>query len=98
MQKCSKIKKKMLTQQANLNWGNKFDKQIGFSFLWKKLKEIFTKTKKPVIGHNMFYDLLFMVHNFEKNLTVNDYYEFKQILHKEIFPMIYDTKLLAQER
>ena len=44
----------------------------------------------------MFYDLLFLVHNLQRELKKTDYKAFKDIL-RESFPIIYDTKLLAKE-
>jgi poly(A)-specific ribonuclease len=61
------------------------------------LKEIIVRDKKPVIGHNMFFDLLFLVHNLERPLLDDDYFEFKNILHKDLFPIIFDTKLLSMD-
>lgn len=45
----------------------------------------------------MFYDLLFLIHNLEKPLSKDDYFNFKHILYKETFPILYDTKLLSIE-
>lgn len=89
------MKKKMLSQKNNKDLEKIFHQKIGFSYLWKLLKEIIVRDKKPLIGHNMFYDLLFLINNMEKSLTAEDYFEFKNTLHKEVFPIIFDTKLLS---
>ena len=58
----------------------------GFMEIFRLLKVY----KKPLIGHNVFFDLLFLYQKFYKNLP-NCYYEFKRELHKT-FPIIFDTK------
>ena len=58
----------------------------GFSSVFNMLVEL----KKPLLGHNMFYDLLLMYEKFYEPLPVQ-YVDFKQQLHS-LFPLIVDTK------
>ncbi|XP_023229541.1 poly(A)-specific ribonuclease PNLDC1-like [Centruroides sculpturatus] len=46
--------------------------------------------KKPMVGHNLMLDLLFLYHHFYKPLP-KKYSEFKKNIHK-LFPVIFDTK------
>lgn len=51
------------------------------------------KSGKPVVGHNCFLDLLFMVQSFNTNLESKSFTEFKQAA-LESFGVVYDTKHL----
>ena len=51
------------------------------------------KTKKPIVGHNMLLDLLHLYKAFYEPLP-DSVDEFKQTIHS-LFPVIYDTKLMA---
>ncbi|KZC12235.1 Poly(A)-specific ribonuclease PARN-like domain-containing protein 1 [Dufourea novaeangliae] len=64
---------------------------IGFSKVFKLL----TSTRKPIIGHNVLLDLMFMHQQFYKPLPCS-YREFKSTIHS-LFPQIYDTKFLASQ-
>ncbi|XP_073983043.1 pre-piRNA 3'-exonuclease trimmer-like isoform X3 [Rhodnius prolixus] len=64
---------------------------LGFTEVFKLLM----KSKKPLVGHNLLYDLLIMYHQFYQDLPPS-YNSFKSTLH-EMFPEIYDTKLMAFE-
>uniref|UniRef100_A0A023EY28 Putative polya-specific ribonuclease parn-like domain-containing protein 1 n=1 Tax=Triatoma infestans TaxID=30076 RepID=A0A023EY28_TRIIF len=63
----------------------------GFSKLFKLL----ATSKKPLVGHNLLFDLLIMYNQFYQQLPSN-YTTFKSTVH-EMFPQIYDTKLMAFE-
>ncbi|ESL05358.1 hypothetical protein TRSC58_06996 [Trypanosoma rangeli SC58] len=63
---------------------------LGFRELWKCL----TKCKKPIVGHNFFLDIMFMMHMHETKLPM-EYEEFKKQVHT-LFPCIYDTKTLSK--
>ncbi|KOC67680.1 Poly(A)-specific ribonuclease PARN-like domain-containing protein 1 [Habropoda laboriosa] len=62
---------------------------IGFSKVFKLL----SSCKKPIVGHNMLLDLMFIYQQFYKPLP-DSYKEFKDNIHS-LFPQIYDTKLLS---
>ena len=73
---------------------NKLNSLLGFAHTWKQIKEIVKQKKIPVVGHNFFPDLLFLYGHLEKKLT-RKYTAFKDNLTKNVFPLVYDTKLLA---
>jgi poly(A)-specific ribonuclease len=51
------------------------------------------KSKKPVVGHNVKFDLCFLYHQFFKELP-ETYEKFTNSMHKEFFATCYDTKVL----
>ena len=65
--------------------------ELGFSIFIEYLisKEI------PIIGHNIYMDLMFIYDKLIDDLP-EDFYEYKQSIHK-FFPIIYDTKTIATE-
>jgi hypothetical protein len=63
-----------------------FQKAMGFSLVFKKLIEC----KKPMVGHNCFFDLLFLLRWFDGPLN-SDFRSLRQRL-KNTFPVIFDTK------
>ncbi|XP_053994436.1 pre-piRNA 3'-exonuclease trimmer-like [Hylaeus volcanicus] len=67
------------------------DCYIGFSKVFKLL----TDAKKPIVGHNVFLDLMFIHKQFYRPLP-NKYIEFKNNIHT-LFPQIYDTKFMSIE-
>mmetsp|Transcript_102272 Transcript_102272/g.305372 ORF Transcript_102272/g.305372 Transcript_102272/m.305372 type:complete len:555 (-) Transcript_102272:70-1734(-) len=66
-----------------------YAQKIGFLRVFKALSE----AKKPLIGHNCMYDLLFMMSHFEAPLP-KSYETFREVLQNR-FPLLLDTKLLA---
>jgi len=56
----------------------------------EKISEI----KKPVIGHNMKFDLAFIYHQFYKEMPAT-YEEFAKSLTTEFLPICYDTKVFS---
>ncbi|KAF7409761.1 hypothetical protein HZH68_004142 [Vespula germanica] len=67
------------------------DSYIGFSKVFKLLVEL----KKPIVGHNILLDLIYMFKLFYKPLPKR-YSEFKVEMHR-LFPIIYDTKYLSYQ-
>ena len=65
------------------------DDAVGFSKVIRKICE----SKKIVVGHNMFLDLLYTLEQFVAPLP-EDYDEFKELI-KTSLPKIVDTKLMA---
>uniref|UniRef100_A0A7S1RLQ3 Uncharacterized protein n=1 Tax=Alexandrium catenella TaxID=2925 RepID=A0A7S1RLQ3_ALECA len=63
--------------------------KIGFHRVFKALSE----SKKPVIGHNCMYDMLFLMSHLEGPLP-KSYETFREILQNR-FPVLMDTKFLA---
>ncbi|KAK9512210.1 hypothetical protein O3M35_000679 [Rhynocoris fuscipes] len=70
---------------------NLIESLLGFSRIFRLL----TKIKKPLVGHNLLLDLLIMYNQFHQDLP-DSYTAFKNELHG-LFPVIYDTKLMAFE-
>lgn len=62
---------------------------MGFSLVVKALID----SKKPIIGHNMIYDIIYLLNQFVMPLPA-DYAEFVKEWHG-LFPHVYDTKVLA---
>eukprot|EP00117_Sycon_ciliatum_P050041 scpid59031/ scgid35382/ Poly(A)-specific ribonuclease PARN-like domain-containing protein 1 len=63
----------------------------GFLLVFKHLMQ----AKKPLLGHNMFMDLLFLYDKFYKPLPVS-YDTFKEDIH-DLFPVLIDTKHIANQ-
>ena len=63
--------------------------ELGFSLYIEYL----CKKKIPIIGHNIYFDMLFLYDKIIGDLP-DDFYSFKQKVH-EYFPKIYDTKYIS---
>ena len=72
-----------------------YEAELGFSSLWEKMKVIWQEKKIPVVGHNSIVDLIFVTSQLEKQLPVN-YFDAKSLI-SSVFPVFYDTKILASE-
>ena len=83
-------------QQTKLN-DDEYDKyinkliedELGFSKYIKYLSD----KKIPIIGHNIYFDTMFIYSKLIGDLP-DDFYSFKQEIHK-YFPIIYDTKTIS---
>lgn len=67
-------------------YSREIEKVIGFTHVVRLLK----KHKKPIIGHNILMDLLFMYEKFHKPLP-ESFEDFKHLFHEQ-FPVIFDTR------
>ena len=65
------------------------EEELGFSNYIKYLSD----KKIPIIGHNMYFDTMFIYDKLIGDLP-DDFYNFKTEIHK-YFPIIYDTKSIA---
>ena len=65
------------------------DEELGFS----KFIEYLCAKKIPIIGHNIYYDMMFVFDKLIGDLPP-DFYSFKEQIH-QYFPMIYDTKYIT---
>ena len=65
------------------------EEELGFSNYIKYL----SSKKIPLIGHNIYFDLMFLYDKFISDLP-QDFYNFKSSLH-DYFPIIYDTKTIS---
>ena len=63
--------------------------ELGFSLYIEYL----CKKQIPIIGHNIYYDMLFLYDKLIGDLP-DDFYSFKEKVH-EYFPKIYDTKYIS---
>lgn len=66
-----------------------FVKEMGFSLIVEYLMQ----AQKPIIGHNMIYDIIYLYNQFIGELP-DTYAEFIQEWNKR-FPHVYDTKVLS---
>lgn len=62
---------------------------MGFSLVIKALIE----SKRPIIGHNMIYDIIYLYNQFVGKLP-DTYEEFNKAWY-DSFPFVYDTKVLS---
>lgn len=69
------------------------DEELGFSKFIRTIIEHNMKNPTPIVGHNIFFDLLFIYDKFINDLPEN-FYEFKCEIHKH-FPLIFDNKFLT---
>jgi poly(A)-specific ribonuclease len=58
-----------------------------------KILQIISRCKKPLVGHNLFLDIMHLVGQFLTELP-DSYDEFKEAVH-DMFPALYDTKYIA---
>ena len=69
--------------------GQLTNEELGFSLFIEYLCE----KKIPIIGHNIYYDMMFLYDKLIGDLPL-DFYSFKKKIH-EYFPVIYDTKYIS---
>ncbi|XP_027208693.2 poly(A)-specific ribonuclease PNLDC1 isoform X2 [Penaeus vannamei] len=67
------------------------DRMLGFTKIFRYLVD----TQKPIVLHNCLLDLMLLYKQFYKHLP-RSYHTFKTDMH-QLFPTIYDTKLIAAE-
>jgi len=67
----------------------KYNDEVGFTRVIEMLK----KGRKPLIGHNMFFDVIYLYNQFIGELPDN-FIEFAKSFHS-IFPELYDTRAIA---
>lgn len=78
--------------------GDEIDRQVenllNFELGFSQVMEAISKSKKPIIGHNMKFDIAFMYHQFYKELP-DTYAEFATSFRKDFIRHCYDTKVLT---
>lgn len=67
------------------------ENELGFSIYLEYLLQ----KKLPIIGHNIYFDIMFIYDKLINDLP-EDFYEFKEEVHK-LFPIIYDTKAISMK-
>ncbi|KAI9093447.1 ribonuclease H-like domain-containing protein [Phlyctochytrium arcticum] len=90
-----KIKVSKMTDEEKLSDDREqqLEKELEQLVGFRKVIDLISASKKPVIGHNMYLDLCHTYQRFYRNLP-EDIHDFKKGL-KELFPRIYDTKHIA---
>ncbi|KAK0160853.1 hypothetical protein PV328_008219 [Microctonus aethiopoides] len=90
--KVSAETKEILKEQDN----NSLDKEIIDYYLgFTKVFKLLVTLKKPIMGHNILLDLMFIYKQFYKPLP-KKYSDFKTEINR-IFPSVYDTKFISYE-
>ena len=69
------------------------EKQFHDALGFRRVYNALISAKKPIVGHNLFFDLLFMYRWLDSALPA-DFELFRQDLHSK-FPWIYDTKYIT---
>lgn len=78
------------------NLDSVIEEELGFSkFIDLIIQRNLNDSPIPIIGHNIFFDLLFIYDKFIDDLP-DKFYEFKKSLHR-CFPIIYDNKFLTTQ-
>ncbi|CAO3669420.1 unnamed protein product [Umbelopsis ramanniana] len=72
-----------------------FDKERKEAVGFRKVIDLISQSKKPVVGHNVLLDLCHMVNQFIAPLP-QDVKGFKEMVHRR-FPSVIDTKYLAAQ-
>lgn len=70
---------------------NLFTQEMGFA----AVVQILIDAKKPIIGHNMIYDIIYLYNQFIDDLPTT-YLEFISKWHS-LFPYVYDNKVLCSQ-
>lgn len=86
----TRIEALSLEDQIKCEADSLFQYELGFS----RVIELMIKSKKPLVGHNMFLDVMFLYDHFIADLPPT----LKQFIHnfQWYFPVIYDTKAMAE--
>ena len=71
------------------------DQLVGKFKGFSRVIDALIESKKPLVGHNCFLDIMKIYHQFYKPLPYS-YSVFKSDIHK-CFPAVYDTKFLSYE-
>ena len=90
--KISPEEKQLKIIEKNKEINNLLKREKGVKNIIDKIIE----TKKPIVGHNCYIDLLFIYNHFIEEIP-KEYKEFKKILIKKFKGGIYDTKYLYNE-
>ncbi|KAK9763357.1 hypothetical protein K7432_010043 [Basidiobolus ranarum] len=70
-----------------------FEHDVQRAIGFRKIIDLICKSKKPIVGHNMFLDLCMIYEQFFEPLPER-FEDFQKKIH-EVFPSLYDTKHLA---
>lgn len=90
------VKKIKLSEIAKLGNKNNLEEDLILDLLgFTKIFRLLISLEKPIIGHNLFQDLLLMYQNFEEPLPTS-YMKFKKVMTQS-FPLIFDTRILSYD-
>jgi hypothetical protein len=87
----SKVEKQALKDELDQKRRDDYQQTIAFSRVWLELINF----KKPVIGHNLYLDLLFSFEHFHM-YNASSFGKFKETVN-QCWPQLFDTKVLASE-
>jgi hypothetical protein len=73
----------------------KFEEIKGFTLIWEQLKKVIKERKIPMIGHNSYGDVSFLMSHFEKRNT-KDYVSYKKNVADIFVGGFFDTKNVAK--
>jgi poly(A)-specific ribonuclease len=59
-----------------------------------RILQFISQSKKPIVGHNVFLDIIHIVGQFMTSNLPDSYQEYKELVHS-LFPEIYDTKFIS---
>lgn len=82
-----------VTKTSDIEKQAKRDELISRALGVSKVIQLISTLQKPLIGHNIFLDLIHIMNQFICPLP-ESYIEFKEAIH-QVFPQIYDTKYIA---
>lgn len=88
LHKFDSVQKEVYLKQKAQEKEESYYGKIGF----RRIFSLLVEAKKPLVGHNMMFDLLFFTNSFHGFLP-DTYREFKNLL-QTLFPSVYDTRYL----
>lgn len=81
--------------EKELEKRQQIEQELGTAVGFRKVIDALVASKKPIIGHNCFLDLLHLYHQFISTLPLS-YATFKKRLNR-LFPAVFDTKQLLHD-
>lgn len=90
------VKKVSLPEIGKLQKNDSLEEDLIMHLLgFTRIFRLMIALGKPVIGHNLFQDLLLLYHNLEEPLPLS-YIKFKKSIN-QLFPVIFDTRVVAYD-
>jgi len=88
--RCTPEQKQILETQRKQKALDEFNQEVGF----RRIIDLISASRKPLVGHNLFLDLLHSFEKFFEELPA-EWSSCKEKIHT-IFPIVFDTKYIAQ--
>ena len=84
------------TKKAQQEFEKEFqiEQLLNFELGFSRVMEAIAKSKKPIIGHNMKFDLAFLYHQFFKEMP-DTYEKFANSMTSEFLREVFDTKVFS---